>query len=67
MNKEVAWQFLLLTTPSIFLLVLPTWLGINEVKPSFTTFRLVFDSIVVFLFSWAVTSLIYIAYKERSK
>lgn len=67
MNKELARHFLLLTLPSFFLVVLPTWLGINEVKASFTTFRLVFDALVVFFLSWSIATLLYIGYKERSK
>jgi hypothetical protein len=64
MNKETARMWLLMTTPSMFLLVLPDYAGITNIKEQWTTFRVVFDFVVCFLFCWSVVSLVYIALKD---
>jgi len=66
MKKETARMWLLLTTPSMFMLALPDFFGVTNIKENWTTFRIVFDSLTVFFFSWSVTALIYIGFKEKS-
>lgn len=66
MNKETARMWLLMTTPSLFLVSLPDFLGVSNIKPDWTTFRFVYDCLVVFLFSWSVTTLLYLFWKGKS-